>query len=341
METERKEKRRQDQRPAGRRRWALRVVLAAVVLVLALLIGVSNYLVSYAIGRSGGGGNRTVSLDVQESTTAQRTIAAAKREQERMDRAFLKRIPAQDVSLTSVDGLKLSGKVYAQETGHRWALVLHGYRGSADTALPYAQHFYDAGYSVLTPSLRGCGESEGRYIGMGWLDREDVLSWIDWIVDRDPQAQIVVDGTSMGGATTMMVSGERTPSNVKAFVEDCGYTSVYDIFASELRLRFHLPEFPVMPTASLTAKLRAGYSFSEASALEQVKKCRKAMLFIHGTEDDFVPFSMEDILYRAKPGKNKEKIVVRGAGHGESMYLLGEKYWDRVFAFCDRYLDEQ
>lgn len=65
---------------------------------------------------------------------------------------------------------------------------------------------------------------------MGWLDREDILRWIDFILADDPQAKIVIHGISMGAATTMMTAGESTPDNVKAFVEDCGYTSVWDIF---------------------------------------------------------------------------------------------------------------
>ena len=48
-----------------------------------------------------------------------------------------------------------------------------------------------------------------------------------------------------GAATTMMTAGEDTPENVKVFIEDCGYTSVWDVFSSELQLRFGLPEFPI------------------------------------------------------------------------------------------------
>ena len=65
---------------------------------------------------------------------------------------------------------------------------------------------------------------------MGWLDREDILRWIDFILADDPQAEIVVHGISMGAATTMMTAGEDTPENVKVFIEDCGYTSVWDVF---------------------------------------------------------------------------------------------------------------
>ena len=77
----------------------------------------------------------------------------------------------------------------------------------------------------------------------------------------------------------MMTAGETTPDAVKAFVEDCGYTSVWDVFSSELQLRFGLPEFPILYTASAVAKLQAGYSFTEASALQQVAHCEKPMLF--------------------------------------------------------------
>ena len=41
---------------------------------------------------------------------------------------------------------------------------------------------------------------------MGWLDRLDIISWINWIIEQDPDAQIVLHGVSMGAATVMMTS---------------------------------------------------------------------------------------------------------------------------------------
>ena len=76
--------------------------------------------------------------------------------------------------LTADDGLTLHGVYYANaETAdtHRWALVLHGYRGDYTGALQLAAPYYEAGYQVIAPDLRACGESEGDYVGMGWLDR--------------------------------------------------------------------------------------------------------------------------------------------------------------------------
>ena len=66
-------------------------------------------------------------------------------------------------------------------------------------------------------------ESGGPAIQMGWKDRLDVMQWMH-IANQiyGDSTQMVVHGISMGGATTMMVSGEAQPYFVKCFVEDCG-----------------------------------------------------------------------------------------------------------------------
>ena len=317
------------------------LILAALVLVLALAsVGIGNFLVDYAIGRAGDGGNRQVALEVDktavESVAVERMANAE--DQAARTTAFLEKVPQETVEITADDGTRLVGAVMSNDS-HRWAIVIHGYRANRWTMMDYAERYHSAGWQVLAPDLRGCGESGGDFVGMGWPDRLDILRWIDWIIARDGEAQIVLHGVSMGGATVMMTSGEKTPDAVKAFVDDCGYTSVWDIFSSELNLRFHLPAFPVLYTASAISGARAGWDFMEASALEQVKKCEKPMIFLHGEEDDFVPYSMMAKLYEAKPGDNKQMVSVPKAGHGMAKSVMGEAYWETVFSFVEQYLD--
>lgn len=312
--------------------------LGVCVLLLVALLFIGNYMVEYSLTVHGGGGNREVTLEVKEyDEELQQIILDNEKKQEKLNKSFESRVKEQAVHITSEDGLKLNAAYFEQSSSHKWAIVIHGYNCDHSNMERYSQHYYDAGYQVLAPDLRACGESEGTYYGMGWLDRKDILGWMDWIIKKDPDAEIVVHGNSMGGATVMMVSGEKTPDNVKVFVEDCGYSCVWDIFASEMQLRFGLPEFPIMHVSSLVSSVKVGYDFSEASAVEQVKKCKKPMLFIHGSEDDFVPFSMLEEVYEAKPGNNKKKLVVEGAKHNRSSYVLGEAYWNEVFSFIDTY----
>ncbi|ULQ60462.1 alpha/beta hydrolase [Brucepastera parasyntrophica] len=80
-----------------------------------------------------------------------------------------------------------------------------------------------------------------------------------------------------------------------------------------------------------------GFSLKEASALKQVTKSETPILFIHGEADTFVPFEMMDRLYNACVSE-KEKYAVPGAKHGKAQLTAGKEYWDRVFAFTDKFL---
>ncbi|MDE6375548.1 MAG: alpha/beta hydrolase, partial [Alistipes sp.] len=180
-----------------------------------------------------------------------------------------------DTTIVGAEGERLHA-IYAAapEPTDRTAVIVHGYTDNAVRMLMIGYLYnHDLGYNIFLPDLYFHGRSEGRAIRMGWKDRLDVLRWME-IADSvfGGHTQMVVHGISMGAATTMMVSGEQQQPYVKCFVEDCGYTSVRDEFAKELREQFHLPAFPLLPVASWLCDLRYGWNFCEASALEQVRK---------------------------------------------------------------------
>ncbi|MDE5621899.1 MAG: alpha/beta hydrolase [Alistipes sp.] len=230
--------------------------------------------------------------------------------------------------------------VAAPEPTDRTAVIVHGYTDEAVRMLMIGYLYnHDLGYNILLPDLHYHGESEGSAVRMGWLDRFDVLRWMEVANELfGGDTQMVVHGISMGAATTMMVSGEVLPSYVKCFVEDCGYTSVHDQFAKELREQFRLPVFPLLDVASLFCRAKYGWGFREASALEQVRKCELPMLFIHGGADDFVPTSMVYPLFDAKPGE-KELWIAPGSAHAMSYRDHREEYTRRVGEFVGRYVD--
>lgn len=246
-----------------------------------------------------------------------------------------------DTTITAPDGARLHA-LYAEahRPTRRTAVIVHGYTDCAVRMLMIGCMYHrDLGCNILLPDLRYHGASDGRAIGMGWPDRLDVLRWME-VADRrfGGHTQQVVHGISMGAATTMMVSGEQLPTCARCFVEDCGYTSVEEEFRGELKAQFGLPAFPLLGVASRLCKLFYGWSFSEASALEQVRKCRLPMLFIHGDADTFVPTRMVYPLYEAKPGLDKELWIVPGTAHAAAYRNFPEEYTARVGRFVDRYL---
>ena len=243
-----------------------------------------------------------------------------------------------DKYIESYDKLQLHSYVVTQNS-NKWAIVVHGYGGSGKLMSDKSKYFYDMGYNVLIPDLRGHGKSEGDYIGMGWKDRLDIISWINFIINENPNAEIVLHGTSMGAATVLMTSGENLPSNVKAIVADCAYTSAWDEFSYQLETYLKVPSYYILNVTNMVTKLKAGYSLKEASALESVKKATVPILFIHGDKDKFVPYSMMDKLYDAT-NSPKEKLTIEGGEHANSDLVSPFLYWLTVEDFLNQYVTQ-
>lgn len=241
----------------------------------------------------------------------------------------------EDVYIMS-DSLRLHGKLF-KNSGTKYALVCHGYTSKAKHMAGFVNKFHSLGYNVLAVDARAHGDSEGTKIGMGWVERFDVIKWIKYIISLEPDAQIILHGVSMGASTVLMASGEELPKNVKAIIADCGYTSEWDEFRQEADV-LHIPWFPVLNASSAISKARDGYDFKQASAVEQVKKSHIPTLFIHGSKDELVPYGMLNELYSAA-NCEKEILTIQGAGHALSSSVAPELYWNTVETFLKKHLD--
>ncbi|MDR0718002.1 MAG: alpha/beta hydrolase [Treponema sp.] len=259
--------------------------------------------------------------------------------EEEKERLWIETKNSEIVQIRSADGLLLNGYYLGAggASGGDMAIIAHGYRGEAKQMGRYARFFYEAlGFSVLLPDARAHGKSQGTYIGFGWPERLDYLRWIDLALKRGA-GRIVLFGVSMGAATVMMASGEKLPPQVKAIIEDCGYTSAFEQICHVIGRKYHIKGDWLTRKSSKAAKKNAGYSFEEASAVEQLKKTKVPVLFIHGEEDQFVPFPMVQTLYDACASE-KELYTVKGAGHGFSYEVASGEYENRIRQFIKKHL---
>ena len=244
--------------------------------------------------------------------------------------------PSEIWTMTSADGFKLHATYYKPAIeSHDWAILVHGYGRDQTFANDYAEEYLKRGYNVLTPDLRGCGTSEGVYLTMGALEGEDVKLWAEKIVDTDKNARIVLHGVSMGAATVIMTAALQ-PKNLIAVVEDCGYTSAYEMFTSQLDKIFGLPEFPIMPIVDIVSKIKTGVAISDAAPIKNVAKISVPILFIHGDADKLVPYPMMQKLFETATSPVKEKFTVTEAGHADAKSKKPVEYFDKVFNFINR-----
>ncbi|RIX60539.1 alpha/beta hydrolase [Paenibacillus nanensis] len=310
------------------------MIAIVVILLLAALTLTGFYFYRVAIARS--------DKDFLNGNPDLAVTDASDPSKERLEAWWAKQT-FQEWSMTSEDGLSLRAYYLPADTPSCATVILaHGYSGQAQSMGSLAQMYNEIlGFNVLLPDARGHGRSEGGFIGFGWPERRDYVGWIQQILHKNGgNSEIVLHGISMGGATVMMTSGEELPSQVKAIIEDCGYTSAKEQLAYQLRRMYKLPAFPLLHATSLITKLRAGYSFGEASALKQVKKSKTPMLFIHGDADVFVPFRMVKPLYESAQVQ-KELLIVPGAGHGLARQTNPRLYDETVIRFLSQYMSER
>lgn len=305
------------------KRWK-KISIGVLILVLLALLGAGNYFYNYAFVPS-----------------EKDFIAEPKDKSDATQSWFTDADNRAGWQLVSEDGLQLSA-IYlpAEIASGKTAILAHGYMSKAESMGKYAKMFHDLGYNVLVPDARGHGKSDGDYIGFGWDERRDMLGWIGKVLENNGMEEtVVLYGISMGGATVMMTSGEELPKNVKAIIEDCGYASVEEELSYQLKEMFGLPGFPLIPVTNLVTKVRAGYFFTSASSVRQLKKNKTPILFIHGTKDDFVPFEMLEEVYQATDAP-KEKYEVAGAGHAEAYDKAPETYKAVAEKFLNAHLKE-
>lgn len=306
--------------------------MAMVGILLILLVATawgSWYMVDLSLGDLSGRDIATRMQDLRQEAPDVARWADSLREARVM----------RDTSMTTRDGRQLHA-VYAPADSLTAAtiVILHGYTCNYVSTLKIARMFRDRlGLNVFMPDLHGHGLSDGDEVQMGWKDADDVMEWLPLassLFCDSREARIAVQGVSMGASTTMNLSGKDYPRQVRCFIEDCGFTSVWEELGSELKKRFGLPEFPLLYTSSLLCKMRYGWSFGEASSVEMVRRCKAPMLFIHGDSDDFVPTRMVYDLYEAKP-QPKQLWVTKDTDHAHSFRNHPEEYERRVRKFLE------
>ena len=254
--------------------------------------------------------------------------------------------PYEKIFLTSYDGLKLFGRLFVPEAAKKnpdaptIILCIHGYHsdGLGDFA-PFIPFYTDHGNILCLVDDRAHGQSSGHFIGFGYHDRFDCLTWVNYLVRRfGGNCRIFLHGISMGGATVLSCcDARRLPPQVKGIISDCAYSSGWEQIAHVLQARIHLPAFLLLPVFNKICQAVGGYDLKRISPIRHVRHSRVPILFIHGDSDHFVPTTMVYKLYHACHCK-KQLLIVQGAGHALSYQKEPKTYEKAVLAFIARCL---
>jgi len=229
-----------------------------------------------------------------------------------------------DITL-EVDGLKLVGRLYLpDESGggpYPAVCICHGipaehYDPAGDSYPQLAEMVCGEGIAALAVKFRGAGTSEGDIDLPGWT--RDLGVAIDYL-----SAQPEVDalrlgllGFSGGAAVSIYVAaGDERIAAVVACASPAEFASLVGEDESEDIIKsmrdigaIRDNNFP--PSAE---EWFEGFrSFSPVDSVAGISP--RALLLLHGSDDDMVPVSHAYRLYD-RAGEPKEIVVIDGAGH--------------------------
>lgn len=236
----------------------------------------------------------------------------------------------QDIYVRSDDGLKLHGYWVPARNPRGTVLLVHGYRSTIYVDFGMVLDLYhNMGMNLLLPEQRAHGQSEGKYITFGVKESGDMLRWLAYHNEILSDCPVILSGLSMGSSTVMYMLDEELPSNVKAAICDCGFTSPAEIISKIFKETVHFPGGLLIPLASLFARMFAGFSLYEKDSRKTLAKNKLPILLAHGTADNFVPCKMTEEAF-ACCNSEKYLILAEGASHGYSFVVAREEYLKTV-----------
>ena len=313
--------------PPVRKEWT--VMLVWVLFLLAAAVLTAGYLMFRHICVRRG------EEDFWDDSVLIRHGYGTLRESVKNGRLFLEQQVMEHITVESDDQLTLHALLVPQSRPRGTVILCHGYRSSwkLDFSCVF-RFFYERGYQLLLIDERAHGESEGRFITYGALERYDLRAWVRYLSQRfGAEHAILLHGLSMGATVVLLSSALELPGNVRGIIADCGFTSPYEIIKSVMgRKTPWLPTGPALALVNLFTMAFAGFELKDCSTTEALAETRYPVLLIHGTADNFVPCEMSKENYAACAGE-KRLILVEGAGHGMSYLKDPARVEDAVDAF--------
>ncbi len=253
---------------------------------------------------------------------------------------FYKELAGEKISIES-SNVKLSGVFYENKESNKIVVFVHGYYSHGLHDIGYLGRLYqDLGVSLLIIDQRSCGESEGKFSSFGIFERFDVREWLFYLEKRfNGQKDVYLHGVSMGAATSLMVTAlNGLPQSFKGVIADCGYSGTKGVllYVGKRILKIR-PSF-LFWGVNIFARVQGGFNLKEMKVSQELKKNESIpVLFIHGTDDNFVPFNMSVKNFKALSVKDKKLVSIVGAEHCGSYLENHELYFNEVKSFIDEH----
>ncbi len=196
-------------------------------------------------------------------------------------------------------------------------LYLHGSRWNLTGQLFRISQLHDFGFSVLAIDYRGFGKSEGELPSENSVYADARAAW-DYLTElqSDPARRFIY-GHSLGGAVAVDLAhalsseaqhaGRAVPA--AGLIVESSFTSLAQLAAELTATRW--------PIRWLLSQ--------KFNSIDKIAAVHLPVLFVHGSDDRYVPARFSEALYDAAT-EPKRLLLVAQANHNNSMRLGSADY---------------
>ena len=249
----------------------------------------------------------------------------------RLDESQFNKLPKQEVTIRSPFGYNLFGILFPVEGSKKIVLISHGFRYGLYGSVKFLNLFLPRGYSVLLFDLRHHGRSGGSNVTFGWKEKYDVKAWVDWAINNYGAEVVGSMGESLGAGVALQ--HVAIDPRLAFVIADCPFSDLQQLLQFNLKKKYQLPGFPLIPLADFWCWLLTGMTFAKVSPIHNVAEMTTPLFLAHGTQDDFIPACMSRDLYDAKIKGIRRLYLAPNAGHAEAYWKNREEYGHLVGEF--------
>lgn len=218
----------------------------------------------------------------------------------------------------------LTGYIYGETSGKGLVVISPGNGYGADSYLAETVYFVDRGWRVFTFDNTGTYASEGKSTvgpSQSLVDLDAALTYIEGhsISENLP---IMLYGHSWGGYAVAAVLGDG--HDIAAAVSLAGFNSPGELILEEMKRMMGPLAYVEYPFAWAYQRLTSG-SISRRTAVEGINDSGRAVMIIHGVEDDAVSYSGAGIIAHqsqiANPNAVYETCSIQGRNGHKNLWL--------------------
>lgn len=307
------------------------ILIIVILVVTAILWGVGEYFFQKDFKRKEVEDEVVVKSNVLEADSRNVEYLKAKKWWDLQEK--------EELNIEAEDGTKLFAYYLSNSSSQEKAVILaHGFDNNSESMALYAKYYYEKGFNVLVPDERGCGKSEGDYLGMGYLNSSDYKLWINKTIEKtNENVKIVLHGISMGAVSYLTLSPEIDLSNVKCIISDSAYSNYKAIYTRQIKEKYNLPEFPVANIVGMRSKAKLGSSIKDMDVRKKVQNSKVPTLYIHSGDDEAIPTYMAHELYDLTSSE-KDIWIVENSKHANAFFSHAEEYKTKIEEFYNKYM---